>query len=86
MQLAESAIDLRDLVGEGRQLLHFGGKLQQAHLVLRAQNGVHKSPRRLRFFGHVFLHAAAGVDSQGQVQRQLRLALKDRDLLRASVL
>jgi hypothetical protein len=36
--------------------------------------------------GHVLAHAAAGVDGQRQVQRQLRLALEDRDLLRPAVL
>ena len=45
-----------------------------------------KAAGRIRLLGHVLAHAAAGVDGQGQVQRQLRLALEDRDLLRPSVL
>ena len=63
-----------------------GGKLQHAHLVLRAQDRVRESARRGCFFAHVLVHAAAGVDGQGQVQRQLRLPLEDGDLLRAAIL
>ena len=34
----------------------------------------------------ILVDAGAGVDGQGQVQRQLRLALEDGDLLRTIVL
>jgi hypothetical protein len=71
---------------KGVSFAHIGGKLQQAHLVLRAQDGVGEAPRRVRLLRHILAHAAAGVDGQRQVQRQLRLALEDRDLLRPAVL
>ena len=44
-----------------------------------------KRLRRVCLFGQVLVDAAAGVDGQGQVQRQLRLALEDGDLLRTAV-
>ena len=38
------------------------------------------------FDGHVLVHAAAGIDSQHNGQRHLRLAIKHRDLLRVAIL
>jgi hypothetical protein len=34
----------------------------------------------------ILVYAAAGVDGQGQVERQLRLALEDSNLLRPPIL
>ncbi len=85
MQLAQPAIDQRHLVGERRQLVDIGGELEQAHLVLRAHDGMGKPARRVRLVGHILFHAAAGVDGQRDVQRKLRLPLEDRNLLRPAV-
>ena len=78
-------VDDGQLVGKGRELAHSGGKLEHAHLVLRAQNRVREAPRRGRLFAHILVHAARCVDGQRQIQRQLRLPLEDGDLLRAAI-
>ena len=41
---------------------------------------------RFGFLGHVLVHAAAGVDRQRQIQRQLRLTFEDCNLLLPAIL
>ena len=78
-------IELRHLVGERHKLPHVGGKFDQAHLVLLAQQGVNEALGRALFEPKILERAAAGVDRQGQVQGYFRLALEDRNLLRPAV-
>ena len=85
MQSVQPAVNQRNLVRERGQFRNVCCKLQQAHLVLRAQHRMRKTPRRICLFRQIFPHAATGVDSQGHVQRQFRLPLEDRNLLRAPV-
>ncbi len=86
MQVTESVIDARKVVGEGSKHPHIGGKLDHAHLVLRAKQGVGKTLGRGSFLAHILFHAAAGIDGQGNGQRHGRLALEQSDFLRTSIL
>jgi hypothetical protein len=78
-------IDAVGLIGKRHHLPHFRGKLQQADLVLPAQQRMNKLPRRILLQRQIFVNAAAGVDRQHQVQRQLRLPLEDGDALRPAI-
>ena len=84
-QLAETVVDDGDLVGEGSKFADLRRELQNAHLVLRVQDGLREVTRCGRFLAHVFSHAAAGVDGEGEIERHGRLAIEDGDLLRATV-
>ena len=71
---------------KGVSLVHDFAELEERQAVDRPQDGVGEAPRRLQFQILIVARAQAGVDGHHDRQRQLRLAMEDRDLLRLAVL
>ena len=78
----QPAVDAAGIVGEEDDLAHIVGKLHQVEVIDGTQQRVHKMSCRLLFQTEVFLHTAAGVNGQDNLQRQFGLALEDSDFLR----
>ncbi len=78
-------VELAFLIREGRDLADEGGELEEAHLVLRAQQGVDEAVGGIGDEGAVLVDGAAGVDGEDEVEGQLGLALEEGDLLGAVV-
>jgi len=78
-------VDLCFFVRERRKLGDKGIELEQAHLILIAQESMHKAFGGLLLDATVFEGAGAGVDGQGEVERQFGLTFEDGDLLRTVV-
>src|SRR5579871_1420850 len=78
-------IEQGDLVGERNYFAHKGGEFEEVHAVLVAQQGMYEAPGGVLLEGQILGGAAAGVDGQGEVEWQLRLALEVGDGLGASV-
>src|SRR5215469_2130041 len=82
----ETVFDLRDAVREPvRQFSDIGVELNYAHLVLRTDQGANKFLCCCLLDRTIFVGAGTCVDGKRKVERQLGLALEDRDLLRTAV-
>ncbi len=72
--------------GERGQLIDDLAELKQRQAVDGTQDGMGKAARRFQLQLLIAARAQAGVDGDHDGQRQLRLAMEDRDLLRLAVL
>ena len=65
------AVELMQLRGERRHLIHVGREGVEGNYVLRANHGMNESTRSLEFESNVFAGARTGVDRQHNRERKL---------------
>src|SRR5580698_11553653 len=85
MYTVDGSVDGVQVGSERRQLIDDLAKLKQGQPVNRAENGVRETACRFQLQFLITARAQAGVDGDNDGKRQLRLAMKDRDLLRLVV-